>query len=43
MLALVCLIEHRPNPSIERTSNGGAHWFAPSRPATPLAAAHVKR
>jgi len=33
----------RPNPSIERTSNGGAHWFAPSRSATPLAAAHVKR
>jgi len=31
------------NPSIERTSNGGAHCFAPSRPVTPLAAAHVKR
>ena len=33
----------RPNPSIERTSNGGAQWCAPSRSATPLAAAHVKR
>ena len=32
-----------PNPSIEGTSNGGAHWFAPSRSATPLAAPHVKR
>jgi len=43
MLAIVYLIEHRPNPSIERTSNGGAHRFAPSRSVTPLAAAHVKR
>jgi len=33
----------KPNPSIERTSNGGARWFAPSRSVTPLAAAHVKR
>jgi len=33
----------RPNPSIERTSNGGAHRFAPSKSVTPLAAAHVKR
>jgi len=32
-----------PNPSIEGTSNGGAHRFAPSRSATPLAAPHVKR
>jgi hypothetical protein len=32
-----------PNHSIERTSNGGAHWRAPSRPVAPLAAAHVKR
>jgi len=32
-----------PNPSIERTSNGGAHRFAPSKSVTPLAAAHVKR
>ena len=32
-----------PNPSIERTSNGEAHRHAPSRSATPLAAAHVKR
>jgi hypothetical protein len=32
-----------PNPSIEGTSNGGAHWFAPSGSATPLAAPHVKR
>jgi len=33
----------RPNPSIERTSNGGARRHAPSRSVTPLAAAHVKR
>ena len=32
-----------PNPSIERTSNGGAHCHAPSRSVAPLAAAHVKR
>jgi hypothetical protein len=32
-----------PNPSIERTSNGGAHWLAPPRSVAPLAAAHVKR
>ena len=32
-----------PNPSIERTSNGGAHWRAPPRSVAPLAAAHVKR
>ena len=32
-----------PNPSIERTSNGGARLFAPSRSVAPLAAAHVKR
>ena len=37
------LSEPRPNPSIERTSNGGAHWLAPSRLVAPLAAAHVKR
>jgi len=43
MLAIVCLIEHRPNPSIERTSNGGAQCPAPSRVVTPLCAAHVKR
>jgi hypothetical protein len=33
----------RPNPSVERTSNGGAHWRAPSRSVAPLAAAHLKR
>ena len=32
-----------PNPSIERTSNGGALCLAPSRLVAPLAAAHVKR
>ena len=32
-----------PNPSIERTHNGGAQWRAPSRAAAPLCAAHVKR
>jgi len=33
----------RPNPSIERTHNGGAQCLAPSRVVTPLCAAHVKR
>jgi len=32
-----------PNPSVERTSNGGARLLAPSRSVAPLAAAHVKR
>ena len=33
----------RPNPSVERTSNGGPRWFASQRSATPLAATHLKR
>jgi len=33
----------RPNPSVERTHNGGARLFAPSRSEAPLCAAHVKR
>jgi len=33
----------RPNPSIERTHNGGAQCLAPSRAVPPLCAAHVKR
>ena len=32
-----------PNPSIERTHNGGAQCLAPSRVVPPLCAAHVKR
>jgi len=32
-----------PNPSVERTHNGGSRLFAPSRPEAPLRAAHVKR
>ena len=32
-----------PNPSVERTHNGGAQWHAPSRVVPPLCAAHVKR
>jgi len=32
-----------PNPSIERTHNGGAQCPAPSRAVAPLCAAHVKR
>ncbi len=32
-----------PNPSIERTHNGGAQCHAPSRAVAPLCAAHVKR
>jgi hypothetical protein len=37
------LPRRRPNPSIERTSNGGAHWCASPSSVAPLAAAHVKR
>ena len=37
------LRQARPNPSIERTSNGGAHCHAPSKSVAPSAAAHVKR
>ena len=33
----------RPNPSVERTANGGLHLFAPERPVQPLSAAHLKR
>ena len=33
----------RPNPSVERTHNGGARLFAPSRSQAPSCAAHVKR
>ena len=33
----------RPNPSVERTSNGGAQLVARQTSATPLAAAHLKR
>ena len=32
----------RPNPSVERASNGGAHWRAPPRSVAPLAAAHLE-
>ena len=32
-----------PNPSIERTVNGGRLLLAPSSPLAPLSAAHVKR
>jgi hypothetical protein len=40
----VAVLQHqRPNPSIERTSNGGAQYHAPSKSVAPLAAAHVKR
>jgi len=35
--------DQRPNPSVERTSNGGAHCHAPSKSVAPLAAAHLKR
>ena len=33
----------RPNPSVERTHNGGWRLLAPSSSAAPLCAAHVKR
>jgi len=39
----ICSSKQAPNPSVERTSNGGAHWRAPSRSVAPLAAAHLKR
>jgi len=37
------LLNQAPNPSIERTHNGGAQCPAPSRAVPPLCAAHVKR
>jgi len=37
------LLNQAPNPSIERTHNGGAQCLAPSRAVAPLCAAHVKR
>jgi hypothetical protein len=37
------LVGASPNPSIERTRNGGAHLLASSPVAAPLRAAHVKR
>ncbi len=38
-----CSPDRRPNPSVERTSNGGARCHAPSRSVAPLAAAHLER
>jgi hypothetical protein len=35
--------QNDPNPSIERTHNGGAQYPDPSRVVPPLCAAHVKR
>src|SRR5438552_13763545 len=32
-----------PNPSIERTHNGGAHLLVSPPPETPVCAAHIKR
>jgi hypothetical protein len=32
-----------PNPSVERTANGGAGLFAQSKSVAPLSAAHLKR
>jgi len=32
-----------PNPSVERTPNGGRRLLAPSPSEAPLCAAHVKR
>jgi hypothetical protein len=34
---------NQPNPSVERTCNGGARWFALHALAAPSHAAHVKR
>jgi len=39
----VVFSNQRPNPSVERTHNGGARLLAPSPSAAPLCAAHVKR
>jgi hypothetical protein len=39
----VALRPMTPNPSIERTHNGGARLRAPSGVVPPLCAAHVKR
>jgi len=39
----VVFFNRRPNPSVERTHNGGSRWLAPSQSEAPLRAAHVKR
>jgi hypothetical protein len=38
----VAVLEMTPNPSIERTSNGGALRRSLPKAVPPLAAAHVK-
>ena len=38
-----CAREQAPNPSVERTANGGARSCALADAVPPLAAAHVKR
>jgi hypothetical protein len=42
-VAVLCLPDTRPNPSIEGTHNGGAQCPASSRVVPPLCAPHVKR
>jgi hypothetical protein len=37
------LLHQPPNPSIERTANGGLRLRVPSTLAAPLSAAHVER
>jgi hypothetical protein len=39
----VVFFNQRPNPSVERTHNGGSRLLAPSTSEAPLRAAHVKR
>jgi hypothetical protein len=38
-----CRMNQRPNPSVERTANGGPPLFASAAALPPLPAAHVKR
>jgi len=37
------VLEQAPNPSVERTHNGGARLLASPALAAPLCAAHLKR
>ena len=41
--AVMHIGEPLPNPSVERTHNGGRRLLAPSASAAPLRAAHVNR
>ncbi len=43
ILYVFALVASWPNPSVERTTNGGPRWLVPLPSAARLSAAHVKR